>query len=529
MTAVRRIALLGCLATMASAVCVLPAGAAPRTDPPVWSDEFNGTSLDTSRWSHRQSGLRWDGTLTADAVSVGGGALMIKTYTNGGTHYSGMISTQTLLGLGGFEQTYGHFEARIRFNSSSGGWSAFWLQSPTMGATIGDPASSGVEMDVAEHRARCVDAPAPEPLLTCTNPGGIADRVQTALLWDGYGADGKVAAKLSAPLAGLANGSWHTWALRWTPTDIVVLYDDVPIWSQSGPISRRSEYIVLSSEVRASFAGPIPAGGYGTLADEHDEHAGRLRARVADDGAAQHRRADDLRHARGRAHAGLRERHVVRRSRSDVHVPVARRRHADRRRDSVDLRRAGERRQSRSSVPRDGNQQRRSRQCHERVADGRGTARPGRACRRRHRRRPCLRRRRSRPSRSRPSRRRRRRCRTPSRRPRGCQAAATSGSPRPSPSRSPAPTRRASRPRAARLRVPRVRGARALTYKPTARSAVVAADERVVLRLRLSRAVRVAISRALRSRARSVLRLRVRVADATGNARTLTREISFRR
>ncbi|MEA2148295.1 MAG: trimeric autotransporter adhesin, partial [Solirubrobacteraceae bacterium] len=45
-----------------------------------------------------------------------------------------------------------------------------------------------------------------------------------------------------------------------------VYYDDAPVWTTTGPISRRSQYVVLSSEVGAFFAGAIPAGGYGSRA-----------------------------------------------------------------------------------------------------------------------------------------------------------------------------------------------------------------------------------------------------------------------
>jgi beta-glucanase (GH16 family) len=238
------------------------AAAAAPAGPPTWSDEFSGTSLDVSRWSHRATGPRNDGILTPDAVTVAGGALTIKTYTEQGKHYSGMISTQQH-GSDGFEQTYGYFEAKVKFNSSPGQWSAFWLQSPTIASPLGDPAAAGVEMDVAEHRARCVTASAPTSPATCAPDRDITDRTQRALIWDGYGPDLKAAVKLSDPLPGLGNGSWHTWALRWTPTEVTFYYDDAAIWSQKGPISRRSQYMILSSEVGRFFAGDIPAAGYG--------------------------------------------------------------------------------------------------------------------------------------------------------------------------------------------------------------------------------------------------------------------------
>ncbi len=252
-------------ASLAAAVLAagLPAIApAARPDPPTWSDEFAGTELDLTRWGHRASGERFDGILSPDAVAVADGVLRITTYTEDDEHYSGMIST--LGGTTGFEQTYGYFEARMKFNSRPGQWSAFWLQSPTIGDPLGDPAQAGVEMDVVEHRARCVEAPAPTPPQTCGPASAIADRAQHALIWDGYGAARQAAVKLSEPLAGLGNDSWHTWALNWSPTRLTFFFDDKEIWSQSGPISRRDQHIILSSEVGEFFAGEIPEDGYGT-------------------------------------------------------------------------------------------------------------------------------------------------------------------------------------------------------------------------------------------------------------------------
>ncbi|MEY2514655.1 MAG: hypothetical protein QOJ89_2013 [bacterium] len=497
----------------------------------MWSDEFNGTSLDTSRWSNRQSGPRWDGTLTADAVSVGGGALTIKTYTENGTHYSGMIATQTLAGIGGFEQTYGHFEARLRFNSSPGQWSAFWLQSPTMGATIGDPGSSGVEMDVAEHRTRCVTPPPPLPAQTCA--GDISDRIQSALLWDGYGADAKVAAQLSAPLAGLDNGSWHTYALRWTPTDIVFLYDDVPIWSQSGPISRRSEYIILSSEVGAFFAGPIPAGGYGSKTTSTTSMQVDW-VRVWQTTAPMSTAAPTLTGTPevGRTLACAKGTWSGEPAPTFTYAWLA---------DGSPI--AGATASTYVLQASDGDH---AVACRVTATNSAGAASATSA-------------------------------------PLTIAAAAVVQPPPPAPPPPPPPAPAPIPPppvasftfaavpppppplpdtapptaslsgsgsqriastvavtisctdepclatASGTLSVPRVRGARALTYRPAARTAFIAEGANVAVRLRLSRAVRVAISRALRAHARSVLRLRVRVADNVGNARTLTREMSFRR
>jgi beta-glucanase (GH16 family) len=254
------------VAAAALAVGAPAAAAAPTSlDVLSWSDEFDGSGLDSTRWAHRASGPRHDGVLTPDAVSVGGGVLTIKTYTEGGTHYSGMISTHRR-GSEGFEQAYGYFEARIKFNSRPGQWSSFWLQSRTIGNPIGDPATAGVEMDVVEHRARCVNAPAPTPAATCSPTNDVSARSQQALIWDGYGPESRSTVKLTEPLPGLGNDSWHTWALRWTPTELTFSYDDTVTWTVTRPISRQAQYLILSSEVGEFFAGAIPAGGYGPRA-----------------------------------------------------------------------------------------------------------------------------------------------------------------------------------------------------------------------------------------------------------------------
>jgi hypothetical protein len=67
-----------------------------------WSDEFNGTSLDTNKWTV-STGARRDAVNTASAVSEGGGYLTITTYTSGGTTYTGFIGTSS-----GFRATYGY-------------------------------------------------------------------------------------------------------------------------------------------------------------------------------------------------------------------------------------------------------------------------------------------------------------------------------------------------------------------------------------------------------------------------------------
>src|ERR1035438_5102322 len=48
----------------------------------VWADEFNGTSLDTTKWAYRLNGAYRDAYNTPNAVSFNGSNLVITTYSS---------------------------------------------------------------------------------------------------------------------------------------------------------------------------------------------------------------------------------------------------------------------------------------------------------------------------------------------------------------------------------------------------------------------------------------------------------------
>ncbi|MEO5804458.1 MAG: glycoside hydrolase family 16 protein [Verrucomicrobiota bacterium] len=223
-----------------------------------WSDEFDGSSLDTTKWNYRQLGPRNDAINTESAVSVTNGALTITTYTEGETNFTGMIGTENL-----YMPLYGYLEARINFNDSPGVWSAFWMTSPTM-TMVGDPHAYGTEMDIVEHRA--------------VNSNNVLNhnRAVSNIHWDGYGPEHKsVGSGLVG--SGLSTG-WHLYAVEWTTNFQNYYYDGVLVWGVTNssvqnpvppeaPVSQRSQYFILSSEVRDNgWAGVIPVGGYGSRA-----------------------------------------------------------------------------------------------------------------------------------------------------------------------------------------------------------------------------------------------------------------------
>lgn len=212
----------------------------------AWSDEFDGTALDATKWNVNV-GPRHDAVMTTDAAVVNGGELEILTYTDATGHHTGFLDT-----IGKYEAQYGYYEARIRFWTEPGEWCAFWNLSPTFGDPIGDPGTAGTEIDI-EHRA--VD-----------DAGvNIEDMVYVGINWDGYGAYAKRKHVLvGATSLGPLRGAWHHYAWLWTETGYVFYVDEVPLWSFSEAVSHHPHTVYLSCEVaNATWAGSIPPGGFG--------------------------------------------------------------------------------------------------------------------------------------------------------------------------------------------------------------------------------------------------------------------------
>lgn len=197
----------------------------------LWSDEFDGQSLDETKWAYRGLGPRRDAFNVREAVQLDGkGNLLLVTSRSGDSLLTGMIGTEPT-----FQNTFGYWEARMRFQKEVGHWSAFWLQSPTVGL-VGDPRTNGTEIDIIEF------------LRTTPN------LVRTAIHWDGYGVDKKSAGN-HAVIAGLGEG-YHRIGLEWTPEEYVFYVDDHVVWRTNQAVSHRPQYAILSLEV-GPWAGNI--------------------------------------------------------------------------------------------------------------------------------------------------------------------------------------------------------------------------------------------------------------------------------
>lgn len=136
----------------------------------VWQDEFDGTALDTDKWSAVQHGFVDNNELQfytnrPENVRVEDGLLLLtalrEDYTGTGPWMNGQYQTSAYTSgkvesLSKAEFQYGRFEARMRLPRGEGTWPAFWM----LGTNLFDPdvgwPKSG-EIDIMEH-ANVVDA-----------------------------------------------------------------------------------------------------------------------------------------------------------------------------------------------------------------------------------------------------------------------------------------------------------------------------------------------------------------------------------
>ena len=199
----------------------------------VWSDEFEGTSLDWNMWECPE-GPRRDGYwIKEDSYLDGNGSLVLRTKQDGDRYTSGAIRT-----LGKFEHAFGYWVARCRFHSQVGHWPAFWLYTPAAGQVGEEGGRDGTEIDIMEKAW----------------PAGN-DTFNVALHWDGYGEYHQSAGRqIHAP--GISEG-WHTFGLQWSTEQYVFYVDGKEVWrTAEGGVCQVPVYVKLTEEI-GPWAGDI--------------------------------------------------------------------------------------------------------------------------------------------------------------------------------------------------------------------------------------------------------------------------------
>lgn len=206
----------------------------------VWSDEFNGTALNTNNWTFDlgngfESGgyyvYGWGNneqeyyTSSTQNVYVANGLLhlvALKQSTNGFNYTSARIKT-----LGLFSTTYGRIEWRAKLPEGAAFWPALWMLPED--STYGGWPNSG-EIDVME------------------NNGSISNQEGGTIHYGGAGGNDDYAGQTYTFLPGDSVTNFHTYLLEWS-TNAINWYVDGHLyesqtnwWSNEGTSSDTFPY-----------------------------------------------------------------------------------------------------------------------------------------------------------------------------------------------------------------------------------------------------------------------------------------------
>lgn len=204
----------------------------------VWSDEFDGDSLDLTKWggqgfANDETSVRRGGYWDMRMARVSGGVLRISTERSPeGLWYTCGIDTR-----GRYEQRYGYFETRCILPKGSGLWAAFWALCDGMGNVDGS-GRDGAEIDIFESP-------------NYSAGGYVRNSVTANLHYDGYGKDHRQR-NICRP-ALVVNDPYekfNTYGLEWNEKEYIIYVNGVEAGrSDFGGPSRVPEYLILSVEI----------------------------------------------------------------------------------------------------------------------------------------------------------------------------------------------------------------------------------------------------------------------------------------
>ncbi len=229
----------------------------------VWQDEFDGEELDGSKWDYRLSmmgrvhpawtdrGVHLDGKSNCVFTLMLEDGEPVSSQLQTGYNFMDAVVEKTTFGKdhlqwnigklreNKFTHKFGYYECRCRLQQKLGWWSAFWIQSPVIGASL-DPAYTGTEIDVMES----------------FKPGQVKPH---NAFTGGYGLDMK-RLKVGG-MEGVSTDEFHTFGVLWDETGYTFYIDGVEDGKITENVSHCPEFILISTEVsgyRHADHKPIP-------------------------------------------------------------------------------------------------------------------------------------------------------------------------------------------------------------------------------------------------------------------------------
>ena len=220
----------------------------------VWHDEFDGQTLDTTKWryaTHNSGGSEQQAYTVArtENVRLENSNLVLEAkkdgYVSGYTWSSGRIDTS---GLAGFK--YGRLEAKLRYDVVSGAFPAFW----TIGTCAYYPTGENIH---GVYKSKGTQWAQNGELDMFEGRGTNSEVAQGG--WYNQD-DGKGNINVMFGSKNIDASQYHVYAMEWTETTIITYIDGVEIgrYNTSDIISwNRPQYIILNMAVGS--VGGVPA------------------------------------------------------------------------------------------------------------------------------------------------------------------------------------------------------------------------------------------------------------------------------
>ena len=210
----------------------------------VWSDEFDGDSLDLTKWGGHYfdegSAIRRGSYWNLDFAKVKDGNLHISTeYFPAGYNGNGLPGWYTC-GIDtsrSFEQKHGYFEVRCILPKGKGQWAAFWMYCDGVGI-IGNNGTDGTEIDIFESAFYGEN-------------DWRKNRITSNLHYDGYFEEHKMA-NVCEPYIFINNPyeEFNTYGLEWNEDEYIFYINGIETGRSSfGDVSQVPEWLILSVEI----------------------------------------------------------------------------------------------------------------------------------------------------------------------------------------------------------------------------------------------------------------------------------------
>ena len=257
-----------------------PAQALAQTPAPaglelVWSDDFDGTAIDPTKWevfignygTPRRLQIYTD---APENVRVENGALILEATLQDGQWYSGMVYTNDVRefdaarwATGNLGWTFGRFEIRAKVPHATGMWPALWMRPIEDTYSVNDEGGWPLngEIDILEYLG---------PDRNLDSPNAPINELIANAHWqqDGKRKQQKGTFDLGGPEAAAAFVSeWHTYAVEWTPHRLEYFVDGqsyhvIENWTSDtggiGPFDQNFD-IIMNLQVGGWPGDPLPS------------------------------------------------------------------------------------------------------------------------------------------------------------------------------------------------------------------------------------------------------------------------------